>query len=94
MCIRDSDIREHNIPCNMEAKQSSRNYEKFIQRHGVHVAELDAAPVELLQNKLRQAIENCLDMAIFNAELISEKEDYANISATKRIAIDAITCTF
>ncbi len=94
VALTANDIREHNIPCNMEAKQSSRNYEKFIQRHGVHVAELDAAPVELLQNKLRQAIESCLDMAIFNAELISEKDDYAYISATKRIAINAITCTF
>jgi len=58
-----------------------------VDRHGIHVAELDAAPVELLQEKLRTAIESCLDMDLFQRELGQEKEDAAYIAATKQAIV-------
>jgi hypothetical protein len=90
VAISGADVREHKLPSDMEAKVLSPNYEKFVARHGVHVAELDAAPVALLQGKLRDAIESCLDMEIFREELAKEKEDYAFIAATKQVVIKAM----
>ena len=74
----------------MEAKASSPNYKKFVARHGIHVAELDACPVTLLQDKLRDAIESCLDMGLFNVEKAKEKDDAVFIAATKKMMVDAM----
>jgi len=90
VALSGADVREYNLPSDMEAKTSSPNYCKFVERHGTHVAELDAAPVELLQNKLRDAIEGCLDMELFRAEIEKEKEDAAFIAARKKIVLEAI----
>jgi len=90
VALTGDDVREYNLPSDMEAKKSSMNYKKFVQKYGVHVAELDAAPVVLLQGKLRDAIENCLDMDLFRAELAKEKEDSAFIAATKQMVIKTI----
>jgi hypothetical protein len=86
------DVREHNIPLDMEAKTSSRNYAKFVKRHGgIHVAELDACPVPLIQKKLREAIESCLDMDLLRAEeQIERNEDAAFIQANKMLVLDAM----
>ena len=82
------DVLEHNLPCDMEAKVSSKNYKKFVARHGgVNVAELDAAPVELLQGKLRGAIESCLNMELFNMELEQEKVDAVFIEAKREMVM-------
>lgn len=85
--LSGADVLEHDLPCDMEAKVSSPNYKKFVARHGVHVAELDAAPVALLQDKLRSAIESCLDMDLFRMELEQEKEDSVFIEAKREMVI-------
>lgn len=90
VALSGADVREHGLPSDMEAKVSSPNYIKFVKKHGVNVAELDAAPVVLLQKKLRDAIESCLDMNSFRAELAKEKEDYTFIAATKQVVIKAM----
>jgi hypothetical protein len=90
VALSGDDVREHGLPCNMDAKKSSPNYSKFIRRHGVHVAELDAAPVTLLQEKLGDAIEACLDMDTFRAELDEERADAVQIAATKRMVIETL----
>jgi len=90
VAISGDDVRAHGLPSDMEAKESSPNYKKFVKRHGVHVAELDAAPVALLQGKLRDAIECCLDMDLFRAELAKEKVDSVFIAATKKMVIHAM----
>jgi hypothetical protein len=90
VAISGADVREQGLPSDLEAKVSSKNYKKFVARHGLHVAELDAAPVALLQGKLRDAIENCLDMDLFRAEVAKETEDARFIAATKRMVIKAM----
>ena len=90
VAISGADVRDHGLPSDMEAKASSPNYKKFVARHGVHVAELDAVPVALLQGKLRDAIESCLDMDLFRAELATEREDAAFIAAKKKMVIKAM----
>jgi len=91
VALSGADVREHGLPSDMEAKVTSPNYRKFVARHGVHVAELDAAPVVLLQGKLRDAIESCLDMNLFKAELAKERGDAAFITATKQAVMKAMS---
>ncbi|MCK9233356.1 MAG: ParB N-terminal domain-containing protein [Syntrophales bacterium] len=90
VALSGDDVKEYDLPSDMEAKTSSPNYRKFVERHGIHVAELDAAPVELLQDKLRDAIESCLDMELFRAEIEKEKEDAVFIAARKKIILEAL----
>lgn len=90
VALSGADVKKYDLPSDMEAKTSSPNYRKFVERHGTHVAELDAAPVELLQNKLREAIESCLDMVLFRDEVEKEKEDAAFIAARKNVILEAI----
>lgn len=88
--ISGDDVQKYNLPADMEAKVTSPNYKKFVERYGTHVAELDAAPAELLQEKLRAAIESCLDMDLFQHELEQEKEDAAFLAATKKVVVNAL----
>jgi len=90
VALTGQDVQNYNLPADMEAKKSSPNYRKFVERHGIYCAELDAAPAELLQEKLRAAIESCLDMEIFQGELEEEKNDAAFITATKKLAVQSI----
>lgn len=91
VALSGDDVREHGLPSDMEAKVTSPNYRKFVERHGVHVAELDAAPIALLQGKLRDAIESCLDMDLFKAELDKERDDAAFIAAERQAVIKAMS---
>lgn len=90
VALSGEDVREHGLPSDLEAKVSSPNYKKFVALHGIHVTELDAAPVALLQDKLRDAIESCLDMDLFRAELEKEKKDAAFIAAKKQVVVKTI----
>lgn len=67
VALTAEDVRDNDLPSDMDAKESSPNYQKFIDQHGTKVVELDAAPVKLLQAKLRSAIQSVIDVAEFNA---------------------------
>ncbi len=90
VALSAQDVIDYKLPSDLKAKESSPNYKKFVAQHGAHVAELDAAPVELLQNKLRDAIESCLDMEVFRAELEEEKKDAVFITATKKLMVQSM----
>ena len=91
VALSGDDVRKYDLPSDMEAKTTSPNYKKFVARHGIHVAELDAAPVTLLRDKLRDAIESSLDMELFQAELEKEKKDAAFIAAKKQVVIGVMS---
>lgn len=84
------DVTENNLPSDLDAKPSSPNYSKFVEQYGVKAVELDAAPVKLLQTKLRDAIESVIDVAEFNAQVDLEKEDAGIVEAYRRTVLDAI----
>lgn len=90
VALSGDDVRKYGLPSDMEAKNTSTNYMKFVSRHGIHVAELDAAPVELLQDKLRTAIVSCLDMETYRREQDQEREDAGFIAARKKIIIETM----
>jgi len=90
VALTAQDVRDNDLPSDMDAKVSSPNYQKFIRQYGSKVVELDAAPVELLQSKLRDAIHSVIDVAEFNAQLQLEEEDAANIEAHRQVVMEAV----
>jgi hypothetical protein len=84
------DIENNNLPSDMDAKPSSPNYKKFISKYGVKAVELDAAPVNLLKDKLRQAIQSYLDIDEYYSQISLEKEDSVKIEANRQVLIDNI----
>lgn len=54
------------------------------------VVELDAAPVKLLQSKLREAIRSVIDIVEYNAQIELEESDASNVEAHRRVVFDAI----
>jgi len=91
VALTADDVKNHDLPSDMDAKVSSPNYQKFIKRYGAtKVVELDACPVKLLQSKLRESIHSFLDVDEFNAQRELEIEDAAHIEAHRQVVFDAI----
>lgn len=91
VALTAEDIETYDLPSDLGAKVTSPNYQKFLKRYGsTKVVELDAAPVTLLQSKLREAIESVIDIEEFNAQVDIEKQDSAHIEAHRRVVFDAI----
>lgn len=90
VALTAADVRDNDLPSDMDAKPTSPNYAKFVARHGVKVVELDACPVKLLQAKLRESIEAVIDVAEFNAQIELEKDDAAHVEAYRRVVFDSI----
>ena len=91
VAVNADDVTKYNLPSDMDAKPSSPNYEKFVERFGTKVVELDAIPVQLLQQKLRDAFEKYLDMDEFNAQLKLEQQDAVEIEAYRKVLMVTIT---
>jgi hypothetical protein len=77
-------VAEMRLPPQMQAKKKSSRYEKFSERHGDDVFELEAIPPEALQQLLRDAIDGVLDVGAFNAEVDAEKRDVAYLDQVRR----------
>ena len=54
------------------------------------MVELDAAPVKLLQSKLRESIRSVIDIPEYNAQIELEEEDSLHVEAHRRVVFDAI----
>ena len=91
VALTAEDIAQHNLPSDLEAKVTSPNYKKFLARHKTtRVVELDAAPVPMLQDKLRQAIHQAIDIEAFNHQVELEQQDAAQLQATRQTVLEAI----
>jgi hypothetical protein len=73
-----------------EAKWTSANYQKFVQRYGKDVFELEALRPSQLQSVLQQAIESVLDVAAFNAELDQEKADAESLAGVRGVVHETL----
>lgn len=91
VALTTEDVQAYDLPSDMDAKVSSPNYQKFLKKYGsTKVVELDAAPVKLLQAKLREAIETVIDVVEFNAQVEQEAQDSAHIQAHRQVVFEAI----
>jgi hypothetical protein len=92
VALTREDVEKYDLPSDMDAKKTSVNYKKFFERYGSNRAvELDAAPVELLQEKLRGAIESVLDMDEFNAQMKIEEQDAIELKARRTVVLETLS---
>ncbi len=90
VALTSEDVEENNLPSDLDAKPSSPNYKRFVSKYGVKAVELDAAPVTMLQAKLREAIEQVIDIDEYNGQIELEKKDASHIAAYRKTVIKAI----
>ncbi len=68
----------------MKAKESSSRRDRFVERHGDDVFELEAVPPAELQSIREQAIDSVLDIEAYNREIEAEKHDAAHLDGVRR----------
>ena len=90
VAITAEQIQAFNLPPNLEAKDGSSRYEKFVERHGANVYELEAITPEQLQETLTEAIDSVIDIDAFNAELDAEKNDAAFLEGVRNTVTEAL----
>ena len=83
VALNRAQVTELGLPPMMKAKKTSSRYKKFRKRHGDDVWELEAVPAQKLIEILRNAIEQVIDIDLFNKEIEQEKRD-AKIIHIKR----------
>jgi len=82
--------RRFKIATDVQAKESSTNYKRFVNLHGTGACELEAVPPRQLQRMLRDAIESVLDVDAYQAEQARERDDAAEIDAARLRALAAL----
>jgi hypothetical protein len=80
VALSKDDISRYNLPHNPDAlKKTDTRANKHIQAHGELAVELDALRPDILETKIRLAIESIIDMNLFNQERINQDEDLESI---------------
>ena len=84
-------IVEYELPPVMTAKQSSVNYQRFLDEHGSDdVFELEALEPSTLQDILTEAIESVIDEDLYNEEVAAEAEDAAFLDGVRATVHEAL----
>ncbi len=74
----------------MEAKETSVHHDKFVERHGKNVWEVEALEPAKLQGLLRDTIDAVIDRKAFNLELDQEKKDAARLDTIRKQVLAVI----
>lgn len=89
--LSHAQVAELGLPCGLErAKPGSSGYKRFVNNYGHHVYELEAVPPRRLQDMLRAAINEVIDVELFREEEVRERADAAELHATRQRIIAAI----
>jgi len=88
VALRLDQVERYNLPRSLEAKETSTNYDAFVNRHGVtYAVELEALSPQHLQAELDRAIRAHIDVGAFNHEVELEKQEASSLQALKRRAL-------
>jgi hypothetical protein len=91
VCLNHTQVRELELPPAMEAKTTSKNFEKFVDKYGsTDTYELEAVPPVDMQQILRDAVEEVQDRAAFEAEVEQEEKDAAELEVIRKRMLAAI----
>ena len=90
VALTTEQIRRFKLPPKMTAKKTSTNYEKFADRHGDNVFELEALKPQDLQTVLREAIESVVDRDTLNRDIAAEKTDAAYLAAKRKVILKTV----
>lgn len=78
------DIHKYKLPHDPDAvKKKDKRYKKFIKTYGEIAVELDALPPNVLERKIKKAIETELDIDAFNKEIAKYNSELKKISVLK-----------
>ena len=83
-------VEEFHLPPNLEAKLTSKQYRRFVDKYGKNCWELEALPPETLQRVLQEAIDRVIDVDAFNHEIDQEKADAAKLGSVRRVLLDTL----
>jgi hypothetical protein len=83
-------VRAMNLPPRMKAKERSSRRSKFVDKHGDDVFELEAVAPQRLQAILKDAIDSILDVAAFNREVETEKQEARQLAGIRRALRDQL----
>lgn len=78
--LTQDDIRQYNLPPDF-TKPTDTRQAAFVARHGDMSVELDALPVDVLEERLRSEIESRLDLAAMEAVRKLEQEERSQLAA-------------
>jgi hypothetical protein len=91
VALTEAQVNALDLPTKIEAKQTSSRYARFVREHGQHVFELEAIPPTRLQEMLREAINNVLDLEAFNSELEREEQDATRLESLRRTLVASLS---
>ncbi|MCY2987195.1 MAG: ParB/Srx family N-terminal domain-containing protein [Planctomycetota bacterium] len=85
-------IREHSLPSANFAKESSSNYDWFVNRNGGRdeVYELEALEPHVMLDALQSTIDDVIDLDLFNQEVLTERDESAYIKAARKAAMESL----
>ena len=73
------------------AKETSSRFRSFVERTGsTDTYECEAIPPTALQEALRQAVENVIDLELFEAEEAQEEQDVEEINSFRRKIVEGL----
>lgn len=85
-------IERYSLPEMLFAKESSSNFEWFVERNGGdnRVWELEALDPAAMLTELEAAVQGVLDMELFNREAAIEQEEAGYLDAVRRTVADRL----
>jgi len=90
VALTGDQVEEFALPPGMTAKRTSAHHAKFTEKYGQHVYELEALPPGMLQDLLREAIDEVIDSDAFDHEREEEEREAANLENARRRAHRAL----
>jgi len=83
-------VEQFDLPPVMTAKAKDKNRQKFVDKWGENVWELEALEPSDLQDILDEAVRSVLDIDAYNDEVDAEAEDARHIEAARKTALEAL----
>jgi hypothetical protein len=81
-------VQHFQLPPMMQAKESSVHHNKFVEKYGKNVFELEALPPRELQRILRRTLNSVLDIAALNREMEAERRDAMHLESVRKAVHD------
>ena len=87
IALTKEDITKYNLPHDPNAvKKTDTRCRRFVEKWGLYAVELDALPPDILEERIREAIEAHIDLGEFNKQKsIAQKEREEILSFKGRV---------
>ena len=84
IALTKDDIVKYDLPHDPNAvKKTDSRYQKFVERWGLYAVELDALPPDVLEERIREAIEAHIDLREFDKQRDIAEKEWEEISSFK-----------